>query len=922
MKSIRLFVLIYLLATAATGWSQGFLRTYNISGINAANSKVLSAIPTPDGGFLFFAETNTTQAWLVKTDPLGEAQWTREVQLDPTDLQADLYITPDGHYALANYVDNSTADNSLALFDVQGNLINKVDFTGFARIVMTSDGFLVSNRVDVNAYKLFRLDWQGNIVWEKTEVTKYLGLFYDMTATQDGGLCLMVAYDSLGGRAPKLIKTNSDGDVEWERVYRFQGLDFYGRIIQNTQGQFVCTNQFLNIVGSMLFVADSNGDSLWSKPLELFAFGLCETTDHGYAISGEAFFQAGIDLVKTDAAGNTLFTKGYDAGISFGAGYDVHPLSDGGMVISGILGVQAALVRTDANGNIYPNFIAGKVAFDQNHDCQIGSGELPLKNWTIVATEASGQEYYATSNDSGFYELNVNIGNYSVEVHLPGPLWESCNGQQMVDLSAPPDTVQLNFPVQDSVLCSLLDVAVSTPFLRRCFDGNYYVSWCNQGTAAAFNAFIEIVLPPELDFVSATPVNPVQTGDTLRFDIGTVGWGECGTLQFKVNVDCDSTVLWQTLCVEARIFPDTICYETQNWSGARVAVSARCIADTAVEFHLRNMGPVSTQTLDYIITEDLVVLMQGSFDLAANEAQVIVRDANGTLQRIEAEQEPGFPFNSFVAAVVEGCGNPPLSYGLVNQFPLADASPFTDIECREVVGSYDPNDKQGFPVGYGPEHAIEPGTDITYLIRFQNTGTDTAFTVVIRDTLSAWLDPASVRPGAASHPYTWELTGAGALAFYFENILLPDSNVNEPASHGFVQFRMAQRAGVPLGAVIKNEAAIYFDYNAPVITNTTLHTIGKDFYTLSIVHNPSHGLFPVTVAPNPFHEQATITLPEALPGETTFRLLDQNGSVVRTRVFSGKTLEFSPQNLSPGMYYFEIKDNSGRTRSSGKMILQ
>ena len=100
MKSIRFLILIQLLMIAANGWSQGFLRTYSINGFD--NSSILSAISTPDGGYLFFAETNSLQEWLVKTDPLGEIQWTQEVVLNGTDVQADLYITPDGHYALAN----------------------------------------------------------------------------------------------------------------------------------------------------------------------------------------------------------------------------------------------------------------------------------------------------------------------------------------------------------------------------------------------------------------------------------------------------------------------------------------------------------------------------------------------------------------------------------------------------------------------------------------------------------------------------------------------------------------------------------------------------------------------------------------------------------------------------------------------------
>ncbi|MBV6443640.1 MAG: hypothetical protein EPGJADBJ_05423 [Saprospiraceae bacterium] len=918
MKSMRLWFLIQLLAITTDCWTQGFLRTYNLDDPTPPNSSILTATPTPDGGFVFFGET-TFKRWLAKTDPLGEIQWLKELALAATDVQADLFITPDGHYALANYIDNNFAANNFLLFDAQGNLIHQTDFTGFTRVVMTAGGFWASNRVNTNTYKLFRLDWQGEIVWEQTKTTSYLGLLYDMTATQDGGLCMLVAYDSTGNRFPKLIKADADGEVEWERSYAAQGGDFYGRLIQNAQGQFVFTNQFINTVGSVMLAANASGDSLWSKFIDTYAFGLCETTNGGYAITSEKPFSTGINLLKTDVSGNTVFEKQYNVNNAYGIGWDVRPTPDGGVLIGGYVDNKATLIKTDANGNIYPNFIAGKVAFDQNHDCQPGINEPPLKDWVVVATETGGQEYYATTDDAGLYELNVNVGNYTVEIQPPGPLWEPCDAQMSADLTTPSDTVNLDFPVQDSVLCSLLDVSVSTPFLRRCFDSQYFVSWCNEGTTATFDALIEIVLPPELDFVSASqPVT--QSGDTLRFDLGTVGFGECGDLNFKVNVNCDSTVLGQTLCVEARIFPDTVCYEIPNWSGARVVATAHCLADTAVEFRLRNIGTAPTQTLDYIITEDLVVLMQGNFELDPQEEQVILRNANGFMQRIEAQQEPGYPFGPVSSAFVEGCGNAAMSFGLVNQFSLDDASPFTDIECREVVGSYDPNDKQGFPNGYGNPHLIEPGTDITYLIRFQNTGTDTAFTVTIRDTLSAWLDPATVRPGASSHAYTWELTGPGALAFHFANILLPDSNVNEPASHGFVQFRISQRAGAPLGTVIENDAAIFFDYNAPVITNTTFHTLGEHFYTVSVENAPGSGLLPVSVSPNPFRDRTVIALPEALPGEAVFRLFDQSGRVVRETVFSGNTLEFQATNLPSGLYFFEIRDAGGHIRSRGKMI--
>ncbi|MEZ4966532.1 MAG: T9SS type A sorting domain-containing protein, partial [Saprospiraceae bacterium] len=181
-------------------------------------------------------------------------------------------------------------------------------------------------------------------------------------------------------------------------------------------------------------------------------------------------------------------------------------------------------------------------------------------------------------------------------------------------------------------------------------------------------------------------------------------------------------------------------------------------------------------------------------------------------------------------------------------------------------------------------------------------------------------DPATIRPSASSHPYTWGLAGAGTLIVHFKDILLPDSDVNEVASHGFIQFSIQQRKNVPLGTVIENTAAIYFDFNAPVITNTTLHTVGKNFYIVSVDEVPGGNLFPVEISPNPFREQTTMRLPDAAPVDALFRLYDQTGKLMRSEVFSGRTLQFSAGNMPSGFYWFEIRDTNGQIVGSGKMI--
>jgi uncharacterized repeat protein (TIGR01451 family) len=163
----------------------------------------------------------------------------------------------------------------------------------------------------------------------------------------------------------------------------------------------------------------------------------------------------------------------------------------------------------------------------------------------------------------------------------------------------------------------------------------------------------------------------------------------------------------------------------------------------------------------------------------------------------------------------------PLSIPLVFKakatiFNQKDTFPLNNIDSvrLNVTGSFDPNDKTVLPEGKIPFFTNE----LDYLIRFQNTGNDTAFKVVVVDTLPPQLDVVSLKTISASHPYVVSLK-KNIITFTFDNILLPDSNVNERASHGFIRFKLKPQNGLKVGDNINNKAAIYFDYNKPIITN-------------------------------------------------------------------------------------------------------
>ncbi len=939
MKNIRLFLFVWLCALIGRVESQGFIRSYDLPGMFPYDVSVVNnAASTPDGGYLAIATTNNYYPWslfpkenfLIKTDPEGDIQWFRKIDTPSWQrFYSDLFVTPAGNYAVALYDYSFNMDSSayIRLYDPQGNKINERVFHEKTRMIMTDSGFLVCSSKDFT-YKFFNLDWNADILSVDTIYMFDTDHYYlsDMVPTPDNGICLLTARFKPNGNGvyPGLVKISAQGQIEWQRFYAVEKSNYDATLAQNSDGQlFFSIRQWNNDTTAIVSV-NTNGDSLWRADLRGWSASICNTADNGVAmmhVSSDATGFESWSLLKLNSSGNLVFEKNYvtnDNGFFSG---EVELSADGGFLLSGAKGYKPTLIKTDAYGNVYSNFIKGKAVFDTNHNCLAESAELRLRNWIVSASKNGAAPFFTTTNTSGLYEFNLDTGFYTVTIQPPAAIWQPCDdGLYSVDLSTEPDTVTVNFLAQDSALCSLLDISLAAPRLVRCTDNLYYVGWCNKGTHEATDAMAVVVLPPELDFVSASqPV--VQSGDTLYFELGTVGIGDCGQLTFTVYVDCDSTELGQTLCTEVHIYPDTLCFQPAGWSGAQVVATGKCLGDTTVEFRLRNIGNAPTQSLlNYIITEDLVVLMQGNYNLDPGEETVILRTANGATQRIEAEQEPGYPFASSLSAAVEACGTPPFSYNVINQYPLDDASPFTDIDCSPIVGSYDPNDKQGFPTGYDGQHFIEPGTDITYLIRFQNTGTDTAFTVAVRDTLSPWLDPASAKPGAASHPYSWELTGAGTLIFHFANILLPDSNVNEAASHGFVQFRVSQKTKVPLGTVIENDAAIVFDYNAPVITNTTFHTVDRYFYTVSTESIPGDQIVQVKVSPNPFRERATFTLPILTPEETSFRLLDAAGRLVYESAFEGNTLELTASGLHSGMYWIEIRNNDGALVARGKMI--
>ncbi|MGS0527956.1 DUF7619 domain-containing protein [Zobellia nedashkovskayae] len=147
--------------------------------------------------------------------------------------------------------------------------------------------------------------------------------------------------------------------------------------------------------------------------------------------------------------------------------------------------------------------------------------------------------------------------------------------------------------------------------------------------------------------------------------------------------------------------------------------------------------------------------------------------------------------------------------------------PDNDFTLREIViGSYDPNDIR---IIEGDSIFIRDANEyLTYLIRFQNTGTASAINVKVNHQLHANLNWETFTPISSSHPNRTTITNGKDVEFFFENIFLPDSLSNEPESHGYISFKIKPKNDISIGDKIESLANIYFDFNPPIITNTAI----------------------------------------------------------------------------------------------------
>ncbi|SFG01196.1 DUF7619 domain-containing protein [Pontibacter chinhatensis] len=477
------------------------------------------------------------------------------------------------------------------------------------------------------------------------------------------------------------------------------------------------------------------------------------------------------------------------------------------------------------------NNITGTVYHDKNNNCTFDENDSPLSG---ILVEATPGPYYSFSDNNGNYSLPVGSGAYQVKQILPAKEATkkivACQDEAVqVTFSSLGQTQTLHHGNQVT-LSPHLSVSVSSDRRRRCFESTTTVRYLNSGFATAPDAKVYLQLPSEVELLSADKAYIRLSDGTYEFAVGDLAAGQQGTITITDIVTCgDESVRGRTVCTRAWITPSN---NAPAQPTPTVTITGRCDSQTGmIRFVIRNSGKAAMDKHELFRKyRDGRLASVEQFQLAAGDSMVLWVPSMGYTWRLEADQPEGNGDNKTASVTMEACTDATsssVSSGLVNLMPTDDEEAEVSEECLLITDSFDPNDKLVTPVGRTEENYTPTNTALKYKIRFQNTGTDVAYRVVVVDTLSEHLDLSTLQLGAASHTHRFEVSGKGrpVLTWTFDNIMLPDSTADEPGSHGYIQFSIKPKADLPEKTAVENFANIFFDFNSPVRTNVTLNRI-------------------------------------------------------------------------------------------------
>lgn len=837
--------------------SRGIKEWDKIYGVPRGQS-IEHLIATPDGGYLLGTTVNgsigrdKTQVgyglsdfWILKIDDKGNKQWDKAYGGTLSETLEKLVLCKDGGFLLGGFSYSNV-----------GGLKTEANVDG----------------IDV---WLVRIDNIGNMLWEKTIKKASSNYLYDMAESIDG--FVLNIHTARGINPPeadfRIISIDNRGNELWERKYVNDyfpstiGVANNGDIVAVGLNNAIINNNYSTSIQKI----DKNGVELWKKILTTEK-GYLEPTNLIVTTNGDILCNLSnkivIDtdteevnriIIAVDVNGNfkwrevvagknikntnrfsdiylnILLDQSNQSFYVFGASSGIDNI---GLKSEKSKGNYDMWILKLLNPNYSINRITGNIYSDLNTNCQLNLNETGLDDIVVRATPGN----YNTFTDSkGNYTLYLDaIGTYTVTPIMPNikksMLTSTCATTQTVSFTNLGNIKRdINFGYKVTP-CATLTVDISSNRRRRCFRNFTTVKYANEGYAAADNVQLKVIYPQYVVPIRSSVAWTSRQDSVITYNLGRLAAGQTGQIVITDSVICgNESIRGLTQCTKAIISPKSTCLANNpNWDKADLQAFSQCVGAKNVKLSVVNTGEAMRDSTAWRLFLNGVLKQQGRLKLGKGENYSFEILAKGNTVRLEADQTPNHPVGRYALTTIERCGGvvafsavlPPPSV----QLPINMGASGEEIatSCMPIIDSYDPNDKQVIPAGVGASNIVRDSDELEFQVRFQNTGTDTAYTVIIRDTLSTALDIASLQIGASSHNYTYTVSGKNnpIITWTFNNINLPAQKQDDAGSNGFVKFKIAQMPNNAKGTKIRNKAGIYFDFNSPIITNETNLTVG------------------------------------------------------------------------------------------------
>ncbi|HNR21331.1 MAG TPA: hypothetical protein PKL45_15215, partial [Bacteroidia bacterium] len=692
--------------------------------------------------------------WIVKTDSAGNIQWQNTIGGSGNDQLHSLQQTTDGGYILGGYSSSNISGDKTELSN-----------GGFDYWMVKTDA-------------VGSIQWQSTIGGNNDDYLKYI------RQTIDGGYILGgysnsnisgdKAENCIGNNDYWIIKTDATGNIQWQNTIGGSRRDELRSIQQTTDGGYILGgysqsnisgDKTENNLGSgspitgdyWVVKIDAIGNIQWQNTIGgSLDDALClieQTSDGGYILGGYSYSNLSGDktensngwydywIVKTDFAGSIQWQNTI-GGSNLDYLYSVKQTPDGGYILGGFsdsdisgdrteignAGFDYWIIKTGSTGNLqWQNIIGGNgddillPSIEQTDD---GSYILGGYSTSNIGGDKTENNLDSAQMSTDFWIIKL-TNNYNL---LTGKAFLDLNSNSLQDLSEP------------SLPNKKITETNTNRFTFTQQNGFYSVSVLDTGNFS--------VSPAPLNYYTAVPVShgATFTGINQTDSLNDFAFQPLGTFN-------DLCVTLTPLGAFRPGFDASYMINYENVGTTTLSPTITLYQNNLLSYVGSTIAPTATST-DSVQWSGLPVLspfQSGSILVTLNVSAGAVIGSN-----------------IYSQCIIEPIAN---DYNVYCNYAGA-----TSV----VTGSVDPNDiLVNEDTLTTTQLATQPFLD--YTIRFQNTGNDTAFTVKIINPIDTnKLELNSIEFVNSSHPVKLKWVNYNKnMEFLFENILLPDSNINE-----------------------------------------------------------------------------------------------------------------------------------------------